>query len=315
MDTTITTEIFAPGKLFVLGEWAVLNGAPAVLIPAPGGQHGRASRGNPGEFRYTSPGFERGGAIDVVGSTEAACRRHIGIPGQGLELHVESRGLQRDGVKLGFGSSGSVAAVVARAWAWACGCTDEDLIMKAALEGHWHAQGGKGSGADVALSVRLSGNTSGRSVIYRREGVLVRCEPHTPPVCVTAVWTGRSADTRCLMDAVGGCAQSPEILSRLCAVSEDGASSWAAGDADGVLEACVQAAAVLGELDRVSGAGLVTDEHERIASLAGEGVVSKLSGAGGGDMALLLARDRAALEPAEARLIDAGYLIFPRLPQ
>lgn len=317
MDTTITTEFFAPGKLFVLGEWSVLDGAPAVLIPAPAGQRGRASRqGGEGAFAYTSPGFEDGGAIDVVGATEAACRREFGPPPRGLALHVVSEGLHHDGHKLGFGSSGSVAALVAHAWAWACGIDDRARTLRAALDGHWDAQGGRGSGADVALSARLTWRPVCGSVVYSRLGSSdVRCEDAGMPVAVTAVWTGRSADTRALIDAVRACAAAPEILRRLAAVSRTGAQHWSAGHAPGVLAAAVNAGALLDELGRAAGVDIVTDEHRRIADAAGRGVVCKPSGAGGGDMALLLGADLEAMRAAEARLVEAGYLIFARLAQ
>ncbi len=323
MPKALELKLFAPGKLFVLGEWAVLRGAPAVIAPSPGGQRGVAVLDPEGSglFRYRSPGFEGPPKIDVVGCVDRACRRRFGPPRGDLTLTVRSEGLGEGGLKLGFGSSGAVAAVVARALAFAAGVEDARAVHDAAQEGHREAQGGRGSGADVATSCLFtdpplpgSGAPDRQCAIFERAqdgGVAVRAADR--PVALAAVWTGREADTRALIDAVSASARAVEILEGLVEVSRQGAAAWVRGDGAGVLEAAAAAGERLAAMGRAAGAPIWTPEHEAIAAACPEGVVAKPSGAGGGDMAVLLALEEGALVEARARLAEAGYGVFIHL--
>jgi phosphomevalonate kinase len=312
---TKTTDLYAPGKLFVLGEWSVLRGAPAVLIAAPGGQRGRAVL-SPGaaQFDYLCPSLAGAAKIDVVGETELACQAAFGaLPGR-LALSVEPEGLDHHGTKLGFGSSASVAALIAHAWARACDVEDLVSIRAAAMAGHRRAQGGRGSGADVALSATFAGReTRGLSLVYRGSSAVEVLEAEVP-VLVTAVWTGRSADSRELMDGVSRSDGAEGVLARLARVSEVGAQAWLRGDGSAVLRHARRAGELLRELGDVANVPIVTDEHNAIAAIASDQVVCKPSGAGGGDMALLMGDDQVEMQRAEARLVEAGYLIYSGLP-
>lgn len=188
--TSVSQSLFAPGKLFLFGEWSVLVGGEALIGPTPAGQEGAltlraASTTSPqrgATFTFLSPDFSEAprrwehtpagwreigeptsvGAIDVVGEVVRACHA-MPAPEGDVRLEVRGRGLfgaSGAGQKFGVGSSGAISALVARAlWRASRPVADEsslqarEVIFSAALEGHRRAQAGRGSGADVATSV------------------------------------------------------------------------------------------------------------------------------------------------------------------
>ncbi len=146
----------APGKLVLLGEYAVLDGAPAVVAAVDRGVRCTVSAGS----GCTTPGdgsFVRA----VLGEAPSAhyhfedARPVVGIAG-----------------KPGFG--GSAAATVAAVLA-------AGLPPERAAEAHAAVQGG-GSGIDVFASLR-------GGVRRFRDGAELACPP------IVAVWSGQSAST------------------------------------------------------------------------------------------------------------------------
>jgi len=352
-----THDLFAPGKLFVFGEWSVLEGAPALLMEAPAGQRGsltltpdqhpsliyHAPSLLPAPLRWRwsgdqwhADGANAEGALPLLDTTLREAASELGPPRRSVELHVTPERLfvaQEDGAqaKLGFGSSGSVSALVALAAAYAALSPEEGVdqarVFRAAYRGHRRAQGGRGSGADVAVSV-FGGVIGYQLAPPPGLGAWSKPEPRASITRMTlrqdlallAVWTGREADTRVLMSAVRGFQQRDPAgyEATLRAVGDTaaaGAASWRSGGAKEVLEAVRAAAASLDALGQAAGVELCVAEHRAIAELVsgavGDQAATKLSGAGGGDMAIVVAHSGVAAMRARSALDDAGFLTFP----
>src|SRR5256885_8064978 len=114
----------APGKLIVTGEYAVLDGAPAIVLAIDR----RAIAQRNATPRGSSP-FLLAVADEIAarrGPSDEATRA-------ALEISVDSTAFYHQLTKLGLGSS---AAVTVAATALALGATDAKLGLEVALPGH-----------------------------------------------------------------------------------------------------------------------------------------------------------------------------------
>src|SRR5699024_7712135 len=133
------------------------------------------------------PGLrKRLGLYDAVRTCVA---RHIGLPAQPLSIRIDSQTFSANGHKLGLGSSAAVAGALTAALTRAAGQTlDNDTLCRHAIAAHRQAQGGRGSGADVATSVH------GGVIEYQAD--MVRDTLHWPAgIAGMAVVTGDGAST------------------------------------------------------------------------------------------------------------------------
>lgn len=162
----------APGSVLLLGEYAVLwpGGLGVAVAVEPRVQvRMRAARalrieGTDGIDRFAWParaGGPRAGGPDAGGSgapglldaVVGACARTLGRAPDPALVTVDSGALTGGGRKLGLGSSAAVAVAVTHALLGGpCGATPLDTVFRTALRAHRAAQGGRGSGYDVAAS-------------------------------------------------------------------------------------------------------------------------------------------------------------------
>lgn len=188
--------VSAPANLLLLGEYAVLEEgglgvaiAPDVRASAcligPGGGEPRpsapASAGDARIVRGATPGGEVRWPGDP-GVLGAVCDYLLGTVGPPpADIAVDTSAFFRpDGRKRGFGSSASLAVALTAVWT---GFDDTpsggDRVRRVATEAHRAAQGGRGSGYDVAVS-SLGG------VVVFTGGALPRARrvalPWLPPV-------------------------------------------------------------------------------------------------------------------------------------
>lgn len=153
----------APASVLLLGEYAVLEVgglgvavSPEVRVVSRANPLGRLvdeSSGNArpqqiiGRFPHGSDNWPGRGFLDRVCTF---LESKYGAPRFSGEIVIDSSALfNADGKKRGFGSSAAVTVVATSLWLQE---TDHDLLIEAAVEAHRHAQGGRGSGYDVACS-------------------------------------------------------------------------------------------------------------------------------------------------------------------
>ncbi len=301
----------APGKLVVLGEYAVLTGAPALVLAVD--RHCRAALGpsenerchlriyspEPEETSFP-PGSQSGMAlIDLVTGADAADRA---LAWRGS---VDSSRFFDGQTKLGIGSSAAALTVWAAAWSVYTGkdnITRDSAGLESLIGLHRAFQDGSGSGLDVAASL------FGGAITYRlvpESGPSVGLVQLPNSVGFTSVFTGRSASTRDLVAAYSDWrtarpAEAAEQLQLLGRIAEDGCAAVHQNDADELLAAVSAYGKRLEVLGQNIGAEIVTAEHSEIAGYAKRfGVVYKVSGAGGGDLGIALSTDPDALAAFE----------------
>jgi phosphomevalonate kinase len=316
----------APGKLILSGEYAVLDGAPALVIAVDRRAAARRVASPPGGSPF----------LDAV-AAELAARRGPDDPAAraARELAVDSSAFYDGDAKLGLGSSAAVtAAAAARALAEA-GPLDLAEVLAVAQAAHAAAQGprgARGSGADVAAAVH------GGVIVYELAAGGPRIKRRAWPADLVLVpfFTGRSADTPQLVAQVAAArapgaasaaavdaalaeiaAASREICAALAEPPPQAAASAVpavpavpAVSAASAIAAFRRAGLAIDALARAAGAELVpacvTAAREAIAPLGG---AVKTTGAGGGDLGVALlpaGADRADRTFVSRALIQAG---------
>jgi phosphomevalonate kinase len=225
---------------------------------------------------------------------------------EGFTVAFESTPLV-NGQKLGLGSS--ARAVVLAAEAARIGLGADFDALKLALIAHAEAQGGKGSGGDVAACfagglVRYRRYEVGPLIAAANQETLRAALPDSPPVELLRVaapklplayaFSGESASTTSLVQAVER-TWSPAQRSRFVvdsdALGDELEMALARGDFKAAKEAARGLQERLFSLGPTRSAGLA-----RILDLAEAfGCAGKQSGAGGGDGCILFGPDEAAL--------------------
>ena len=324
-------EASAPGKLFLVGEYAVLDGAPALLSAVDRRVHVACEPAPDGHWRLTAAnlgihGLDLGTDLDIPAGLDAETRRRIAVfaavrahSAQALGAHltaqhvaIDSQAFAQDGHKLGLGSRAAVAAALTAALSQASGETlDRAALTTRAIAAHRTAQNGRGSGGDVATAVY------GGLISYTRDQTPI---PLTWPadLAAHALVTGTGASTPDLVARVADyAARAPEAygryLAQLHALANRVIDSLA--DSRDFIALAADYFAALCRLDAAANAGIVTAQHFHLAELAApHGGTFKSSGAGGGDVGLVFTHRgnaekhlREALETAGARFVDLQF--------
>ena len=309
----------APGKLVALGEYAVLDGAPAVVLaldryaeaaiePSGDGTCRLTMRSAEAVERQFAPGETSGEPlVDLV--TAAA-------PTLAWSATLDSRAFFAGGSKLGLGSSAAVLTAWAGAFAAFAreqGAAVDAPRVEELIALHRRLQGGKGSGLDVAASY------TGGAIRYRARG------PGLPQigsvrlpnsVGFAGIFAGRSASTPALIAHYRAWRkrrprEAAALVRRLTAQAEAGCAALTGDDAAGWVEAFAAYGQGLQELGEAIGAEIVTAEHRAIAVEAWRhGVAYKVSGAGGGDLGLACAADVERLEAFRLSVSDRGFRVI-----
>lgn len=268
------TTVFAPGKVMIAGEYAVLEGRPCLVAAVDLCVRARASTN-------ASP------EPPEVAATRLVAERHLKRTFSPLVF--DTAALRRNEKKLGLGSS-AACAVACAAFAVAetrsnvFGPDDRGTIFEIAREGHAKVSAG-GSGADVAASA------FGGVLSYAMDG---RMKPvvGAPPGVQRIVWTGVESRTHALLPRVRAAKQSQRLayanaIARIADATDALVDAWQGTQYSSLREAVSKHHEALRELGQLANAPIVEAHLGAIASIAAKhGGAAKPSGAGGGDIAL-----------------------------
>ncbi len=293
-------SVRAPGKAMLFGEYAVLDGAPAIVAAVD---------------RYAVAALAE--AVDpptpFVAHAAEKARERLAADGRAAPRGtpvVDSTALHAGGRKLGLGSSAAVTVAAHGAVLHAAGVdldVEKQRIFAACDAAHRAAQGVAGSGADVAAAVW------GGVLLFRRdEGAAdqpVSGVAWPASVAITLVDTGVPASTA---DRVAryrdAAARRPDEHRALVAKMRVLALSVAGRGVPVELAALVaEWNACLAELARLIDREIVTPAHRRIDERARAlGGSAKPSGAGGGDLAVCFT-PHDAVGRLRAQLASEGF--------
>ncbi|MGE0546751.1 MAG: mevalonate kinase [Kofleriaceae bacterium] len=297
----------APGKLILTGEYAVLDGAPALVVAI---DRRAIARLLTDSVRGSSP------FLMAVANELAGRRGPDEATRAALEISVDSSAFYDKAMKLGLGSS---AAVTVAATALALGHTgnplDLDEVFAISCAAHGNAQaprGSRGSGADIAAAV-YGGTLAFTMPGHSTHPVVRKRWPSS--VTLLPFFTGVAADTPALVARVADAR-----ATRPAAVN---AALTAIADASNLTIAAISgppditATAVIGALglaataiDRLEAASLVELVPPQLAAaraaMARLGGTAKTTGAGGGDVAIAVIPATADAAAARDALTQIG---------
>lgn len=268
----MSNRFFAPGKLVVLGEYAVLDGCPAIAMAV---HHGVACTVTRADERIvvTPDGDDRfvRAALDAIHAPPA---RYTFTSEPTVDL---------DG-KPGFG--GSAAAVIAALRAGGC---PEDDLFSVGFGVHYDVQG-SGSGIDVAVSAQ------GGGLRFTNGAISPVSMPGTPVV----VYSGTSAKTGPRVAAYEAWRDRRDFVQR----SRDLVAAFP----DDPIPVTQAAWRLLCRMADQAGIAYRTPAIDTLVALAeDQGGGAKPSGAGGGDIVIAWTDDPEALA---ATYQKAGFSVL-----
>ncbi|MDH5303168.1 MAG: hypothetical protein OEW64_03630 [Gammaproteobacteria bacterium] len=305
----------APGKVFIAGEYAVLDGAPAICMAvdcrayvsiAESDQpfHSVIAPGRlqtPGRFYANSRGLEwLQGEADYPLLT-AVWEELAATPRQYLSIVLDSNEFAdaRTGVKYGVGSSAALTVALAAALCAALG--RDQRVDGIARDAHRKLQNGAGSGADIACSLH------GGVIAYRINESAPTALQWPTDLHYALLWSGVSANTTAQLTRLAATAAG-STRAGLCAAASKVAATWPGGQSTDIIAALHEYAAALRRFDDEHALGIHDAGHAGLAEAAEScGVVYKPCGAGCGDLGIVMASDRAAVDTFASRAQAHGF--------
>jgi len=287
----------APGKALLCGEYAVLEGAPAIVAAVD---------------RRVSVSWSEGASAmpPEAAATLRLAEAELGRVGPAVVLDVSD--LQHDRVKLGLGSSAAGAAATAGAVFASHGYSLDDSqtrkrVFDVAFSGH-ASVAPDGSGVDVAAS------TFGGFLRFTRieDRVETRLLEAPRALAINLVWTGHAARTSELVEKVRTLQSRDPTRYRACMdrLRDSAARFASAFEADRAAEVVAEAGAyakAMRALGDAADAPIVDSNLHRAAELAERFSGSaKPCGAGGGDVAIAFFLDSEAARRFELACTQEG---------
>ncbi|MFZ0390199.1 MAG: hypothetical protein WAN36_07040 [Calditrichia bacterium] len=332
----------APGKLILLGEYAVLEGAAALVMAV-----NRFAK-----VKLTSDSLQRGCLVsapvlnvqnlkfeispeqEVIFPPEisshvrqqmhffsetvqyALTHKLYRQATEGVHFHLDTADffLPDSGEKAGLGSSAALTTALLAALSSASDTAlSPEALFPAALQAHHHAQGKIGSGIDVAASVfggicRFQKRGPGRPQV---QAVSIPAGLHF--ICI---WSGRSASTRDLVLRVSQYKESHrenyfKIIGQMSETAELGFQHLQQNQWPQFLQALNEYGRLMDSLGKSSGTDIFSESHQEIAELVqSAGGVYKPSGAGGGDIGIAVTDSTETARAIVGKVLHSKYKII-----
>jgi len=300
----------APGKLMLAGEYVVaLRGSPALAVTVNRRLSVEITPEARKSWLVTSPGLGlKDAPLKSVPVLAEVIARLPGIPSGGRIKVVSELGEGADKPGLG-GSAALCAAAFVALWraSGASGEPDREIAIAA----HRAAQGGRGSGYDVAAAL------AGGVTLFEpgRNGSPSHVQAVTWP---KGLWggvfrTGRGAKTTELLARVQSWqAEDPEsyeaCIEPLAIETEAFTRAFVAGDVATILDAAAQVQEELAALDRIGDLGILDGgQCQLLGAIEDAGAIGRTAGAGGGDCAWALTDDPECLASVERACAEMGF--------
>ena len=285
----------APGKLFLVGEYAVLEGGPALLVPVKQRAKVTIEASNKSQVFSHTRTLEKHSLEEALQRypllkatmVELDCLEQL----QNAQLSLDTSAFFNGGIKLGLGSS--AALTVALVKLFQPDAPANEWFAKA-FRCHLAFQNGIGSGADIALAAM------DETIVFQRG------ESPTPVVLpddlyMLAIWSGEPASTTGYVAAVHRWRQNnlnayQSHISDLRSTATECIAALEKNDSQRILTSIEQYDRHLERLSSVSGVNFYNQVHlEMRKKVELANCAYKPSGAGGGDYGIAYSTDKQEL--------------------
>ncbi len=304
--TTARIVSRAPGKLVVLGEYAVLSGAPAMVLAVDRYCHAEIGPSEDGYCHLLSRTGEDHSAsfFPEMGSGFGLVDEVIkSLPGVSPWCGtLDSRELFAGDTKLGLGSSSAALTSWAGAWSVFSGQNNLEAnseTLKTLVGLHRAIQGDVGSGVDVAASL-FGGVIRYQLLELSEPSASVARLPNS--VGFVGVFTRSAAATPDYLARYDAWREAAPVeavtqIDVLTEIAQNGIDAATGDDVDGFLAAIIDYGRCLERLGERIGVDIVSSKHRKVMRQAEQlNIAYKVSGAGGGDLGLAFSTDSVALE-------------------
>ncbi len=336
----------APGKLILLGEYAVLENAPALVI-AVNRFAEIEIESNRSHFVVSAPtinvesaGFtiQKTGVFLFEKSVDEKTRNRlrffkaifettgrylaeqkIELPPVQLKLNTDSFFDRKLKSKLGLGSSAALTVATCAGILTAAGIDineiGKQIVFDLSFRAHRQAQGKIGSGIDIATSVfgGVLRYEMGREPV--KEESTLNDPKNDPGLFVLPIWSGQSMSTRRMVSKTNVFKKEQpqsyqKVMNRLIHLARQGCDAFRKKNFTGFVRIVDLYHDALHELGRNSRAPIISKQHHRLAKIVRyNGAVYKPSGAGGGDLGLAFANTAEIIQKVSEETERQGY--FP----
>lgn len=339
-------EIFsrAPGKLVYIGDYAVLEGAPAIVSAVNRYAQVRLKKRKNTPFRIHSPTlhlknleFRIKGQnkiyfefplsssdrrklqlfINIFEYLMSVLPDKIEINPLEITLDTDHFFINNKNQKLGLGSSAAltVAIILGLLHIYRDETKpDRQLIYELADQIHFNVQGGKGSGIDIAAS-SFGGILKFHKDPSSKHSEILPLTP-LPNLKILPVWSGYSTSTSQMIEKVYYLKkEEPKIFSqtmdKLMETTSIACEAFMSNKLSHFLEMINEYFAHLKTLGEKSQADIISEVHQRISEIVHKcGGCYKPSGAGGGDLGLVFADSIKVIENVSDMLLHSRFQII-----
>ena len=335
----------APGKLVLLGEYAVLEGAPALVLAVDRRANVRIDTHEDPVCHVHAPDLGISDARAVIDGSiwrwqcdastagKLSLVEHVwqGLVREGLapvaaggfSLHLDTSGFfnadSKPRAKLGLGSSAALTVALASAWAALAGhadvLNDRTQWLRRLFHMHGGWQGGRGSGVDVAASV------AGGLIRYQlagqaREPTFTSLPWPMVGVHCLFVWSGQSVSTHDFLQRLAQwrehrAADYASHMSELGHLSGAALQALDRNDAQSFIQLTKDYAMALQTFGHACGLEVYSPEQKKLADMASKAGVSYKPCGAGGDFGVVFADDAERLATFERAIVPAGMHVVP----
>jgi len=308
--STASIRASAPGKLMLAGEYVVVErGVAALAVAVDRRMHVEIVPESRRTWLVTSAALGlRDAPLKSVPVLAEVIARLPGIPSGGRITVTSELGEGPNKPGLG-GSAALCAAAFSGLWkiSGASGAPDLEIAIAA----HRAAQGGRGSGYDVATALQ-----GGIALFHPGQGAVpARVEQVKWPIGLHAMVfrTGRGADTSEQLARMQSWREEDEAsydacIEPLAAETEAFIQAFLEGDITRILDAASQVQEELAMMDRIGELGILAGgQCQLLGAIEDGGAIARTSGAGGGDCAWALSDDPACLERVALACNEFGF--------
>ncbi len=288
----MTIVASAPGKIVLSGEYAVLDGEPAICVAVDRRARVTVEDSENSLCQVMTPGFsgdDRFGIIDAV----------TGGARPSAHIEMDTRAFSHEGTKTGIGSSAALTVALVAA----LGETDD--VFQKALHAHRTFQGGAGSGVDIAAAIH------GGLIEYEMNAGMATSLDWPEGLHMRVLWTGVPASTEAKLQQLAAQAPRPSRAALLLEAPRM-AEAWRSGNADRLMSGYVPYIAALRQFNVDHDLGIFDAGHDQLTDAAMRSdLIYKPAGAGGGDIGVLFGRNEAELDAFASRHDELIHRVLP----